>query len=222
MAGTTDPMAAVRQYTDAFNRGDVKTMVATCADPMQILDGLAPHAWQGPTAVEDWYRDVMIESEHAGASGYVIKLGEPRHVDTNGDTAYVVVLATMTFEVRGTQVTQTGAVYTVALRKVGNQWRLTAWAWAKGTGTTGAKSQLLAASGRGRFRIMVAHHLARPTMIRGAINRPTAPSSADRRGATLPKQDALPPAAGPPVLRVPSASVHSVHHSSPQSKQEAS
>jgi hypothetical protein len=28
---------------------------------------------------------------------------------------------------------QTGAVFTVALRDVGGEWRLTAWAWAKGT-----------------------------------------------------------------------------------------
>ena len=67
-----------------------------------------------------------------GASGYRIELGEPRHVDVNGDFAYVVVPATMTFDLRGNQVTQTGSVYTVALRKVGVDWRLTAWAWAKG------------------------------------------------------------------------------------------
>jgi hypothetical protein len=30
-------------------------------------------------------------------------------------------------------VTQTGSIFTVALRKLGTQWRLTAWAWAKGT-----------------------------------------------------------------------------------------
>ena len=30
------------------------------------------------------------------------------------------------------QVTQTGSVHTVALRKVDADWRLTAWAWAKG------------------------------------------------------------------------------------------
>ena len=38
----------------------------------------------------------------------------------------------MTFNLRCRQVTQSGAVYSVALRKVGADWRLTAWAWAKG------------------------------------------------------------------------------------------
>ncbi|MEU7632685.1 nuclear transport factor 2 family protein [Nocardia sp. NPDC049220] len=126
------PMAVVLRYVDAFNNGDSKAMAALCADPMQILDGMAPHVWQGPTASQDWWRDVCKEGEHAGASGYHIAVGEPRHVDIAGDHAYVVVPATMTVNVQGTQVTQTGSTFTIALGKVGTQWRLTAWAWAKG------------------------------------------------------------------------------------------
>ncbi|MFD5192602.1 nuclear transport factor 2 family protein [Streptomyces sp. NPDC058357] len=128
----TDPMTAVVQYVDGFNHGDVKAMAATCADPMQNLDGMAPHVWQGPTASEDWWRDVLTEGEHVGASGYHITLGEPRHVDVTSDHAYIVVPATMSFDLQGRQVTQTGSAFTVALRKVDTEWRLTAWAWAKG------------------------------------------------------------------------------------------
>lgn len=132
MPSSNDPMTAVRQYVDAFNNADPKAMAAACADPMQILDGMSPHVWQGPTAAEDWWRDVLTEGEHLGASGYHIALGEPRHVDTTGDNAYVVVPATMTFDLKGKQHTQTGSVFTVALRNLGTAWRLTAWAWAKG------------------------------------------------------------------------------------------
>ena len=127
-----DPMAAVLQYVDAFNGGDPKAMAAACADPMQILDGMSPHVWQGPTASEDWWGDVLSEGAHVGASGYHIALGEPRHVDVNGDYGYVVVPATMTFNLQGKQLTQTGALWTVALRMVDAEWRLAAWAWAKG------------------------------------------------------------------------------------------
>jgi ketosteroid isomerase-like protein len=63
-------MAAVRQYVDAFNNGDANAMAATCADPMQILDGMSPHVWQGPTAAEDFWRDALRAREHIGASGY--------------------------------------------------------------------------------------------------------------------------------------------------------
>jgi ketosteroid isomerase-like protein len=132
VSSSDDPMAAVRQYVDGFNNGDAKAMAAACADPMQILDGMSPHVWQGSTAADEWWRDVLVEGEHLGASGYNIMLGEPQHVDVTGDYAYVVVPTTMTFTLRGNKVTQSGSVYTVALRKVGAVWLLTAWAWAKG------------------------------------------------------------------------------------------
>src|SRR5215212_11825994 len=118
MPSANDPMAAVRQHIDAFNKGDPKALAAVCADPMQILDGMSPHVWQGPTASDDWYSDVLAEGDDLGASRYRIALGEPRHVDVTGDYAYVVVPATMTFDLRGTQVTQTGSVFTLALRKI--------------------------------------------------------------------------------------------------------
>src|SRR5215468_2152034 len=121
---TDDPMAAVRQYIDAFNRGDAKAMAAMCADPMQILDGMAPHVWQGPTAAQDWYRDVLSEGEKHGASDYLVTLGEALHNDATGDSAYVVVPATMTFKVQGQQVTQTGAILALALRKLAGGWRI--------------------------------------------------------------------------------------------------
>jgi ketosteroid isomerase-like protein len=98
MSSPNDPMAAVLEYVDAFNDGDVKRMAATCADPMQILDGMSPHVWQGPTAAEDWWRAVLTEGEHLGTSRYHITLGDPSHVDVTGDYAYVVAPATMTFD----------------------------------------------------------------------------------------------------------------------------
>ena len=129
---TSDPMATVRQYIDGFNKGDPKAMAAAFAVQGSILDGMAPHVWQGPTAARDWYRDVLVEGERHGASDYVVNLGEPLHNNVTGDSAYVVVPATMMFEARGKKVTQSGAVFTVALRRLAEGWRIAAWAWAKG------------------------------------------------------------------------------------------
>jgi ketosteroid isomerase-like protein len=67
VTNSDDPMATVVQYVDAFNNGDAKAMAVTCAEPMQFLDGMSPHVWQGPTAAEDWWRDVLTEGEHLGA-----------------------------------------------------------------------------------------------------------------------------------------------------------
>ena len=87
--------------------------------------------WHGSTAAEDWFADALAEGEHLGVTDYHIGLGEPRHVDITGDYAYVVVPATFDYNRQGKQVDQTGAAFTVALRKVHEDWRLTAWTWTK-------------------------------------------------------------------------------------------
>ncbi|KOG64081.1 hypothetical protein ADK77_21865 [Streptomyces antibioticus] len=74
----------VVQYVDAFNRGDAEAMAATCADPMQTLDGMAPHVWQGPTAGEECA---------PGAFGL----------------PHVVVPATMTRGLRGKRIVRSGS-----------------------------------------------------------------------------------------------------------------
>jgi hypothetical protein len=68
-------METVRHYADAFNKADVKAMAALFNASGSILDGMAPHVWQGPIACQDWYRDVLEEGEHAGAEGYSSRLG---------------------------------------------------------------------------------------------------------------------------------------------------
>ena len=67
MPDAAGPMETVRSYADAFNKGDVVAMAALFDASGSILDGMAPHVWQGPTACQDWYREVLKEGEHAGA-----------------------------------------------------------------------------------------------------------------------------------------------------------
>jgi hypothetical protein len=64
----------------------------------------------GPTAAEDWYRDVLVAAEHEGARDYFVTLGEPLHANVTGAGAYVVLPASMRFTVRGKEVTQSGAL----------------------------------------------------------------------------------------------------------------
>ena len=61
-----------------------------------------------------------------------VSVDEPLHSNATGDSAYVVVPASMTLKVHGQQVTQKGAIFTVALRKLAEGWRIAAWSWATG------------------------------------------------------------------------------------------
>lgn len=129
---TEDPAAIVQRYLAAFNRADEAGMADCFSAPGVILDGMPPHVWSGPSAAEDWWRDMLAEGEYFGVSDYFITLGEPLHNDVAGDAAYIVAPATMTFQVRGHQVNLPGALLTVALRKLDEGWRIAGWAWAKG------------------------------------------------------------------------------------------
>jgi len=73
-------------------------MASTFAVP-GMIEGTAPHVWHGRRPPRIDYRDVLVEGEQHGASGYVATLGEPRHVTVTGDNAYVVVPASMTYKV---------------------------------------------------------------------------------------------------------------------------
>ena len=123
------PLAVVHEYIGAFNRGDVNAMAAAFAVPGFILDGMAPHVWQGPNAAREWYADVLREGKENDACGYAVTLGDPSHVFVTGDDAYVVAPATMSFTVHGRPVTQSVATFTAALRRLADGWRIAGWAW---------------------------------------------------------------------------------------------
>jgi ketosteroid isomerase-like protein len=135
-AGTTsasdkdDAFATVKQFIDAFNKGDVKSALATCASPVSIVDDFPPHAWQGPTACADWASDYAAVVKTEGITDPIVTLKKPRHVDVTGDRAYVVVPVDYTYKVKGKKVSQKDSIFTVALQKGPSGWRMTGWAWA--------------------------------------------------------------------------------------------
>lgn len=129
---TSTPLDAIKAYIDGFNAGDADAMAAVFDVTGSILDGMAPHAWQGATAARDWYRDVLTEGHLHGASNYFVTLAEPLHENITDGYAYVALPATMSFDLDGRSVMQSGAVMTMALRQRPEGWRITAWAWTKG------------------------------------------------------------------------------------------
>jgi len=127
----TDVMMSVHQFIDGFNKGDIKTALAACAEQTSIIDEFPPHEWHGPGACATWANDFGADAQRNGITDGFVSLGKPRHVDVTTDRAYVVAPATYAYKRKGKPVRETGATLTLALQKIGAGWRITGWAWAK-------------------------------------------------------------------------------------------
>jgi hypothetical protein len=127
----TDVMVPVHQFIDGFNKGDVKTAVAACADQTSIIDEFPPHEWHGAGACANWANDFDADARKNGITDGKVMLGHSRHVDVTGDRAYVVVPADYAYRQHGKAVKETGSLLTLALQKGAAGWRITAWSWTK-------------------------------------------------------------------------------------------
>ena len=127
----TDVMVPVHQFIDGFNKGDVKTALAACADQTSIIDEFPPYEWHGAGACAKWASDYEADSKKNEITDGVVKLGNPRHVDVVADRAYVVAPASYAFKMKGKRVKETNATLTLALQKEAAGWRITGWSWSK-------------------------------------------------------------------------------------------
>jgi ketosteroid isomerase-like protein len=124
-------LGTVHQFVDAFNKGDTKTVVAACAPSTSIIDDFAPHVWDGPRACADWTSAYDADAKKNKITDGIVTMGTPWHVDVTGDRAYAVVPVIYTYKQNGKPVTESGSVFTVALKKIAAGWRITGWAWAQ-------------------------------------------------------------------------------------------
>jgi hypothetical protein len=127
----TAVLATVHQFVEGFNKGDTKTLLATCADQTSILDEFPPHEWHGTGACAKWVSDFDADAKKNGITDGVVALSKPSHVDITADLAYVVIPANYTFKQKGKTVSEVGSIITLTLQKGQSGWRITGWAWAK-------------------------------------------------------------------------------------------
>lgn len=124
-------MKTVNQFLDGFNQGDTKTMLAAGSDQMSILDEFPPHEWHGTGSFAKWMSDYDADAAKNGITDGFVTLGQPAHLDVNGDHAYVVLPAGYTFKRHGKPEEEVGSIITITLRHGVDGWRMTGWAWAK-------------------------------------------------------------------------------------------
>ncbi len=124
-------MNSVHKFVDAFNKGDTKTAAAVCANETSIIDEFPPHEWHGANACMTWMNDYDKDAKKNDITDGVVTVDPPRHVDVNGDRAYVVIPANYTYKMKGKVVKEIGSALTIALHKEAPGWRITGWSWTK-------------------------------------------------------------------------------------------
>ena len=84
-----DLRSAVRQFVDAYSRGDAKAIVEMCSDGASVLYDVPPYRWSGPHSCALWLQDVKNEERRIGISNTVARIERIRHVIVSGKRAYV-------------------------------------------------------------------------------------------------------------------------------------
>ena len=66
-----------------------------------IVDEVAPYAWHGAKAVQEWAAALGAADAKRGVTDQRVVIGKPTRVEVEGASAYVIVPATYTFTEKG-------------------------------------------------------------------------------------------------------------------------
>lgn len=130
-ADRDDVLRVTQQFVDAGQMGDMKTALATCARETAIIDEFPPYEWHGEGACERWASDFGAYAQKNDVTHGAVTLGAPVHVDVSGEHAYAVFRADYTFKLKGKEIKEIDATWTVSLHKGANGWRITGFSWSK-------------------------------------------------------------------------------------------
>jgi len=127
-AGDAGVEFTVRQFADAFNKGDMKAAKALHVAAPGITDEFAPYHWSGTKAFDDWGADLGKAEAAEGKSGGKVTIGAPTRENVSGDRAYVVAPSTYTYQQKGATMRET-AQFTFAMVKDASGWKIASWTW---------------------------------------------------------------------------------------------
>jgi ketosteroid isomerase-like protein len=122
-----DAMAPVHQFVDALNAGDAKTAAKAYIPAPSIIDEFPPHYW---TSFEDWLRDFGTDTKKNGVSDVHVALEAPTTSTVGAVQAYEVIPNVITAKVGGKPTKEKG-IFTFALLKTYDGWRIAGWSWTK-------------------------------------------------------------------------------------------
>ncbi|HXS77560.1 MAG TPA: DUF4440 domain-containing protein [Terracidiphilus sp.] len=124
-----DVAAPIRQFIEAFNKGDTASAYATYArGEINIVDEFAPHRWNGPHAAQDWVAAYDKHAQAAGVSDGQVKYSAPTRIERQGEFAYVILPTEYLYKEHGKQMDEKGQI-TAVLHNEDGAWKIRAWTW---------------------------------------------------------------------------------------------
>jgi ketosteroid isomerase-like protein len=127
-------LAAVRQFIESFNAGNLDGARAAHAANPTIVDEVPPFHWQGPGAFDAWFASLNAHDAARGVTDGKVTLGDVVRQESAGDGAYVVMAARYAFKEKGVAMSAP-AQMTFALAKAADGWRIVGWTYASPRGT---------------------------------------------------------------------------------------
>lgn len=130
-ADTDAVVKVLQKFVADGTIGDMKAVLAACTSDAAIIDEYPPYVWSGPGAREKWAQDFGAHAARNEISDGLVKLGAPVHVEVTGDRAYAVMRADYSFKMKGREIKEVDAIWTVTLQKIDAAWRINGFSWAK-------------------------------------------------------------------------------------------
>jgi hypothetical protein len=96
-----------------------------------IIDGIAPYRWTGPNAQARWFSDAEKWVHDFGVENETIVCDRIVHATVVGTHAYVVLYATLFFNLKGGQSGSRPGILTFTFVKQVNEWKVESQAWAR-------------------------------------------------------------------------------------------
>jgi hypothetical protein len=124
-----DVTVTLHKFVDGWNKGGMKAVTGNFTDSPAILDTIPPYHWQGAKALMNYDEDYAIYVRSHDITDGAGEMSEPTTIELSGEYAYAVVPAVFHFKKRG-QPAESHGIMTFSLRKVHQDWRISAFTWA--------------------------------------------------------------------------------------------
>ena len=123
-----DATAAVVNWLDRFNAGDIAAFNAGHAPGAVIVDEFPPFVWSGAKSSEAWLNDYGKDAAANGITGGRVDYAAATRAESDGRSAYVVLPTVYRFKQGGKAMSAAGSM-TFVMTRTNAGWKIASWTY---------------------------------------------------------------------------------------------